>query len=204
MRLGVTLRVTLAAAVMAAVFSLSAAAPAAAQDARRGAALAEERSCAACHGLGGLSAVPLMPSLAGQQPHFLTLQLILFRESLRTVPAMAEAVRGLTDEQIEDLSAYFAANPSAPNPDRGPRDAGLAARGAELSVQRNCNVCHLPSYAGRAQVPRINHQREDFLLHTLVEYRDNQRVGTDTQMNAVMFGMSDDDIRAIAHYLAHR
>jgi cytochrome c553 len=73
-----------------------------------------------------------------------------------------------------------------------------------LSVQRNCNACHLPSYAGRAQVPRINHQREDFLVHTLAEYRDNLRVGTDTQMNAVMFGMSNDDIRAIAHYLAHR
>jgi cytochrome c553 len=151
-----------------------------------------------------VSGVPLMPSLAGQQPHFLTLQLILFREGLRPVPAMAEPVRGLTDQQVEDIAAYFAAYPSAPDPERGAHDAALAARGAQISVQRNCNVCHLPSYAGRAQVPRINHQREDFLVHTLIEYRDNQRVGTDTQMNAVMFGMSDDDIRAIAHYLAHR
>jgi cytochrome c553 len=192
------LRVKLAAAVLAAAFSL----PASAQDVARGAALAEERACAACHGPAGVSPVPLMPSLAGQQPHFLTLQLILFREGLRQVPAMAEPVRGLTDQQIEDIAAYFAAYPSAPKPDRGARDEALAARGAALSVQRHCNVCHLPSYAGRAQVPRINHQREDFLVHTLAEYRDNLRVGTDTQMNAVMFGMSNDDIRAIAHYLA--
>jgi cytochrome c553 len=194
------LRVKLAAAVLVAAFSM----PAAAQDAARGAALAEERACAACHGPAGVSPVPLMPSLAGQQPHFLTLQLILFREGLRQVPAMAEPARGLTDQQIEDIAAYFAAYPSAPKPDRGTRDEALAARGAVLSVQRNCNVCHLPSYAGRAQVPRINHQREDFLVHTLAEYRDNLRVGTDTQMNAVMFGMSNDDIRAISHYLAHR
>ena len=198
------LRVTLAAAVMAAAFFVSTAAPASAQDARRGAALAEERNCAACHGERGVSGVPLMPSLAGQQPHFLTLQLILFREGLRPVPAMAEPVRGLTDQQVEDIAAYFAAYPSAPDPERGAHDAALAARGAQISVQRNCNVCHLPTYAGRAQVPRINHQREDFLVHTLAEYRDNLRVGTDTQMNAVMFGMSNDDIRAIAHYLAHR
>lgn len=196
-------RVTLAAAVMAAAFSLPVA-PAAAQDVGRGAALAGERNCAACHGERGVSGVPLMPSLAGQQPQFLTLQLILFREGLRPVPAMTEPVRGLTDQQVEDIAAYFAAYAPAPDPDRGARDAALAVRGAQLSVQRNCNVCHLPSYAGRAQIPRIDHQREDFLVHTMIEYRDNQRVGTDTQMNAVMFGVSDDDIRAIAHYLAQR
>lgn len=196
------LRHVLAAAVLAAAFCVSA--PVRAQDAARGGAIAEARHCAACHGPGGVSPVPLMPSLAGQQPQFLLLQLILFREGLRQVPAMAEPVRGLTDAEIEDLAAYFAAYPSAPKPDRGPRDEALVARGAALSVQRHCNVCHLPSYAGRAQVPRINHQREDFLVHTLAEYRDNLRVGTDTQMNAVMFGLSNDDIRAIAHYLAQR
>lgn len=73
-----------------------------------------------------------------------------------------------------------------------------------MSAQRNCHVCHLPSYAGRAQVPRINHQREDFLVHTLAEYRDNLRVGTNTQMNAVMVGLPNHDIRAIAQYLARR
>ncbi len=198
MRVGVTL----AAAVLAAAFFV--AGPAAAQDAARGAALAEERGCAACHGPNGISPVPLMPSLAGQQPQFLTLQLILFREGLRQVPAMLEPARGLTDTQIEDIAAYFAAYPSAPKPDRGPLNQALAARGAEISAARHCGVCHLPSYAGRAQVPRINHQREDFLVHTLAEYRDNLRVGADTQMNAVMFGLSNDDIRAVAHYLAHR
>lgn len=73
-----------------------------------------------------------------------------------------------------------------------------------MSAERNCNACHLPTYAGRANVPRINHQREDFLAHTLAEYRDGLRVGTDTQMNGVMHGLTDDDIRAIAHHLAHR
>lgn len=95
----------LAAAVLAAAFSLAATA----QDAARGAALAEERVCAACHGPASASPVPLKPALAGQQPHFLTLQLILFREGLRQVPAMAEPARGLTDQQIEDIAAYFAA-----------------------------------------------------------------------------------------------
>jgi cytochrome c553 len=178
--------------------------PAAAQDAARGAALVEARGCASCHGPAGVSPVPLMPSLAGQQAEFLTLQLILFREGLRPVQGMVEPMQGLTDRQVEDIAAYFASLPSAPKPDRGRRDAALAERGAAISAARNCNACHLPSYAGQRQVPRINHQREDFLVHTLAEYRDNLRVGTDTQMNGVMHGLSNADIRAIAHYLAHR
>lgn len=188
----------------AAAFLAALAVPAAAQDAARGAALVEARGCAACHGPAGLSRVALMPSLAGQQAEFLTLQLILFREGLRPVQGMVEPVQGLADGQVEDIAAYFASLPSAPQPDRGPRDAALAAQGAALSAARNCNACHRPDYAGQRQVPRINHQREDFLAHTLVEYRDNLRVGTDTQMNGVMHGLSNAEIRAIAHHLAHR
>ncbi|MCU0887428.1 MAG: c-type cytochrome [Rubritepida sp.] len=179
-----------------------AAGPAAANSAAE--ALIAERNCAACHGPAGVSPVPLMPSLAGQQADFLTLQMILFREGLRQVPAMMEPARGLSDQQILDIAAWFAAQPSAPKPDRGPRNEALYQRGAQLSAARNCNACHLPDYAGRANVPRVNHQREDFLVHTLAEYRDGLRVGADTQMNGLMHGLTNDDIRAIAHYLAHQ
>jgi cytochrome c553 len=184
--------------------ALLAALPAQAQgDATRGAAVAEARNCGACHGANGISPVPLMPSLAGQQAELPTTQLILFREGLRQVPAMMEPARGLTDAEVEDLAAFFAALPSGPAATDG-RDEALAARGAQVAAARNCNACHRPDYAGQANFPRINHQREDFLVHTLAEYRDNLRVGADTQMNAVMFGASNADIRALAHYLAHR
>lgn len=189
----------LGAAALAAALSASAAA----QDARRGAALAEERQCGACHGPRGVSAMPNIPSLAGQQAEFTTLQLILFREGLRQVPPMNEAARGLSDAQVEDLAAHFAALPPGQPEDRAPRDAALLARGAEVAAGRNCNACHLPTYAGQRNVPRINAQREDFLAHTLTEYRDGQRVGADTQMNGLMHGVTDADIRALAHHLAH-
>lgn len=186
------------------VATLAATPPAAAQDAARGAALAEARHCAQCHGGRGVSEMPIIPSLAGQQAEFTTLQLILFREGIRRVPVMVEPVRGMSDEQIEDLAAYFASLPSARREDAGPPDAALMARGAQISAGRNCNACHTQSYAGRANIPRINHQREDFLEHTLLEYRDGQRVGTDTNMNGLMHGLSDADIRALAHFLAQQ
>ena len=148
--------------------------------------------------------MPIIPSLAGQPAEFLTLQLILFRETIRRVPAMTAPAQGLTDEQVEDLAAWFATQPSTRRADRGPADPALLARGAQLSAARNCNACHTTTYAGRANIPRINHQREDFLDHTLVEYRDGGRVGTDTNMNGLLYGLTDADIRALAHFLAHQ
>ncbi|MBX9701264.1 MAG: c-type cytochrome, partial [Acetobacteraceae bacterium] len=68
----------------------------------------------------------------------------------------------------------------------------------------NCAVCHLPSLAGRAQVPRITQQREEFLARTMTEYRDGLRIGADPQMNGAVAGLSDAQITALAHFLAHR
>ncbi|WP_439599413.1 c-type cytochrome [Falsiroseomonas sp.] len=191
-------------ALLAAALAAGAISPAAAQDAARGAALAAERQCASCHGTAGVSELERIPSLAGQPAEFVTLQMILFREGLRQAEPMNQLSQGLTDQQVEDLAAHFAALAPAAPPDLAPRDAALAERGRQLSAGMNCGVCHLPDYRGRNQIPRIAGQREDFLRHTLAQYRDSQRRGTDTNMNAVMYGVPDDAIAALAHYLAHQ
>jgi cytochrome c553 len=195
----VKLRVTLAAVLLAAAFSL----PAIARDPARGAEIAAER-CAACHGMDGKSTVAEIPRLAGQQSGFITLQMILFREGIRQVPAMQAPTEKLSDTDIEAVAAYYAGLPSAAPEDRTPRDAALMARGQAISAERNCGVCHLPNYAGRAQMPRLTHQHEGFLAHTMAEYRDGQRIGIDTQMNGAVQGLSNADIAALAHYLAHQ
>lgn len=193
------LRVSLAAVLLAAAFSL----PAIARDPARGAEIAAER-CAACHGMDGKSTVAEIPRLAGQQAGFITLQMILFREGIRQVLAMQAPTEKLSDTDIEAVAAYYAGLPSAAPEDRTPRDAALMARGQAISAARNCGVCHLPNYAGRAQMPRLTHQHEGFLAHTMAEYRDGQRIGIDTQMNGAVQGLSNADIAALAHYLAHQ
>lgn len=190
---------TLAASLLAASLPATSAF---AQDAERGRALAEARACAACHGAAGISAMAGSPSLAGQHTDFTTLHLVLFREGLRRVPAMQAVVRGLTDGQIEDLSAHHARlAPGAP-PDRGPRDAARFARGQQRAAAMGCGTCHLPDFSGRANIPRLAGQREDFMARAMREYRDNIRVGADTQMNGLMHGVADADIDALAHFLA--
>jgi cytochrome c553 len=169
-------------------------------DPARGQAKAEP--CLACHGETGNSAIELTPSLAGQPESYLFLQLFLFREKLRQVEAMMPFVEGRSDQDLEDLAAYFSS--LTPEPPGGPSDAARLARGAELSKALHCGSCHLPDYTGRAQMPRLAGQREDYLRHAMQQYQANERAGADTSMTAVLYGLSPEDIDALAHYMAHQ
>ena len=156
--------------------------------------------CDACHGAEGISALENVPSLAGQPEIFTTLQLILFRERIRLVEAMQEVTRVLTDADVADFAAHYARlKPPAPT---GPRDAAKAAQGAALAESLRCAACHERDHAGRDQMPRLAGQREDYLLHSMKEYRDSKRAGTDTTMTGVLYGLSDAQLSALAHYLA--
>ncbi len=174
-----------------------------AQDAQRGKALAEARACGACHSITGASVPDGTPVLAGQHAAFTTLQLVLFREGLRRVPVMQAAAAGLSDGQIEDLAAFYASLPPARTPP-SPPDAARLAQGARLAAAMHCGNCHGADYGGRDNIPRVAGQREDFLARTMREYRDNVRVGGDTQMNGVLHRLPDADIDALAHFLAQQ
>jgi len=156
--------------------------------------------CGTCHGENGNSKMERTPSLAGQPALFLTNQLILMRERLRNVEVMAPFVRDLSDADITALAEHYAQ--LSPEPSDEPVDRSLAARGAMLARELHCGSCHLPSYAGREQMPRLARQRIDYTIMSLKAYREGSRYGIDTSMNGVMHGVSDEDIRALAHFLA--
>jgi cytochrome c553 len=142
------------------------------------------------------------PSLGGQPAEFVTLQMILFREGLRTAPPMNDIAQGLHGQGHRGHGRAFrrAAAGAARGSPRPRRRAVRAGQGA----LRPHELRQLPpaGYAGRNQIPRIAAQREEYLGKTLAEYRDNKRVGSDTQMNAVMYNVRDADIAALAHYLS--
>jgi len=82
------------------------------------------------------------------------------------------------------------------------KNTALFEKGQAISKEALCGTCHLPNYVGRDQMPRIAAQREDYLLFSMRQFRSNQAVGRDTIMAASLYGMSDDDLKAIAHYLS--
>jgi cytochrome c553 len=157
--------------------------------------------CATCHGADGNSETPGVPSIAGQPKLFLETQLVLFREELRRSPQMQPAVSGLSDKEIVRLAAHYAALP-ARTVTSGPTDGAQVKRGTALAQQLHCGSCHLPDFRGQKQIPRLAGQREDYLNESMRAYRDNRRTGGDTIMAATLYGVSDADISALAHYLA--
>ena len=63
--------------------------------------------CAGCHGPEGKSINPMWPNLAGQQAAYLIKQMKAFRDAARYYPMMTPMAEQLTDQDIENLAAYY-------------------------------------------------------------------------------------------------
>jgi cytochrome c553 len=156
--------------------------------------------CAACHGADGHALLPEVPHLAGQPRLFIENRLVMMREGLSVVPQMKGLLDGLGDAELTALSRHYAALPL--KPERAPRDAARAARGAALSQRAQCGSCHLPGYQGREQIPLLAGQREDYLLKSMRDFAAGRTGGRDTLMSNALLGLTDADLQDLAHHLA--
>jgi cytochrome c553 len=64
--------------------------------------------CMTCHGADGLAKIPEAPNLAGQNEAYLIEQLMAFQSGARTNEMMSIVVKPLTEQDIDDLAAYYA------------------------------------------------------------------------------------------------
>ena len=158
--------------------------------------------CAGCHGENGISQTENIPSLAGQPDQFLQWQLVFFRAGSRKNEQMQPIVEQLNNEDIRNLGAYF----SQLAPPKGPEDQNpdLSKKGTQVAAGRRCASCHTDTYAGTKAVARLAGQREEYLVKALHDYKAGQRVGGGVAAMAdVAYAMSEEEITAVAHYLAH-
>jgi cytochrome c553 len=159
--------------------------------------------CAGCHGEGGISQTENIPSLAGQPDQFIQWQLVYFRAGTRKSEQMQPIVEEINNEDIRNLGAYFAslAPPKASQPDGDP---DLSKKGAQAAVGRRCASCHTDNFAGTKAVARLASQREEYLLKALHDYKSGLRSGGgQAAMAEVAYPLSEEEITALAHYLAH-
>jgi cytochrome c553 len=159
--------------------------------------------CKTCHGETGNSAIPMTPSLAGHSAGYTTLQLVLFRERQRRDDVMMPLAANLSDEEIGDLAAFFAEQKPEPVDPPAP-DESTMERGRAIADARHCGSCHLPDFSGREQMARLAGQREDYLVKAMTDYRDGRRAGLDGMMTGLLRDVGDDDIAALAHFLANQ
>lgn len=65
-------------------------------------------TCASCHGEDGNSEMPAFPRLAGQYEAYLVKALQDYKRGKRKNPMMAGFAAGLSEEDMKDISAYYA------------------------------------------------------------------------------------------------
>ena len=184
--------------VLAAVFACGS--PARAADIAAG----KEKAalCVGCHGEGGISQMENIPSLVAQPDLFIQWQLVFFRAGTRKNEQMQPIVEQLNNDDIRNLGAYYASlSPTTPKPDDNP---DLSKKGAEAAAGRRCASCHTDTYAGTKAVARVAGQREDYLVKALHDYKSGVRSGgAMAAMAEVAYPLSEEEIEALAHYLAH-
>jgi cytochrome c553 len=159
--------------------------------------------CIGCHGESGISQTENIPSLAGQPDQFIQWQLVFFRSGSRKSEQMQGIVEQINNDDIRNLGAYFAslAPPKASKPDDNP---DLSRKGAQAALGRRCASCHTDTFAGTKAVARIAGQREEYLLKALHDYKSGVRSGGGVAAMAdVAYPLSEEEITALAHYLAH-
>jgi cytochrome c553 len=159
--------------------------------------------CVGCHGEAGISQTENTPSLAGQPDQFIQWQLVFFRSGTRKSDEMQPVVEQISNEDIRNLGAYLASltPPKPPAPDDNP---DLSRKGAEAAAGRRCASCHTDTYAGTKAVARLAGQRKDYLLKALHDYKSGARSGGGmAAMAEVAYPLSEEEITALAHYLAH-
>jgi cytochrome c553 len=160
-------------------------------------------SCIGCHGEGGISQTENIPSLAGQPDQFIQWQLVFFRGGSRKNEQMQSIVEQITNDDIRNLGAYFASL-TPPKSAKSDDNPDLSAKGAQAAAGRRCASCHTDSYAGTKAVARIAGQREEYLVKALHDYKSGVRSGgAGSAMTDVAYPLSEEEIEALAHYLAH-
>ena len=68
---------------------------------------AKAATCAACHGLDGMSKAPMYPNLKGQKEAYLVKQLKAFKDGTRKDPTMNAMAKPLSDADMANVAAYF-------------------------------------------------------------------------------------------------
>ncbi len=171
---------------------------------------AKSAVCAACHGTEGISNIAINPNLAGQVPGYIAAQLQAFKSGERKNAIMAGQVAGLSEQDMADLDAYYSALTPNIEVKLTEEEAKMAEAGAAIYrggfAERGisaCMSCHGPSGHGIPKnYPRVSAQHRQYLEQSLLAYKKGERKGYNEIMSSIAFGLSEQQIKELAAYMA--
>lgn len=171
--------------------------------------------CFSCHGPDGNSQNPVWPRLAGQNAVYIAQQLHLFKAGIRQNPVMQPMAAGLSNQDIDNLAVFFAAqtpqgleaDPSYWKPGRAVYLQGDARRGIP-----GCVACHGPLGRGNpaAGYPALQAQQSVYVVSQLQQYANGTRysgpnAASATPNSIIMFDiakrLTPEEMRDVASYV---
>jgi len=167
----------------------------------RGATLAQR--CAICHGPTGISRAD-SPNLAGQYAAVIYKELLDFRSGARANAVMSPFAVNLSDQEIADLSAYYAYLPRLPAYHPTPQlpKPRIVIYGAPVRGIAPCGSCH-GSLDNKTGSPWLEGQSEAYMKAQLQAFATSQRRNDiSQQMRNIARAMTAQEIDEAAAYYA--
>lgn len=165
-------------------------------------------ACAQCHAFNGVSdSSGAFPRIAGQSAYYLSKQMHDFASGIRSNAIMTPIAKKLTDDDIADVTAYYAEvnGPflplKAPDPALVKFGETLASVGNDQRQIQSCNNCHKPDGAGGPPaIPYLAGQYSNYIAFTLREWHRGFRRNSANIMGEVAGHLDEQDIAALAAY----
>ena len=166
------------------------------------------KDCVDCHGKAGNIETPDVPDLGGQDPLYIYKQLSDYKAGTRASSIMNEAAKDLSDRDMADLAAFYAAQklPRRQGPGTAPVAAAiaLASTGDGRRLIPACDACHGDRGAGNPKfygMPALKDQKSQDLAVELMAFRSGERANDVYRvMREVSKALTDAEIAALASY----
>ena len=169
---------------------------------------AKSALCAACHGSDGNSPLTMNPKLAGQNAKYLVKQLQDYKSGARVNPVMSGLVAMLSDEDMEDIAAWYASQRvtlGGADPDLLTIGESIYRSGVQDLSVAACSACHAPDGGGNAPAgfPALSGQHPEYTLLQLEMFRAGDRANDmNSMMRSVVERLTDRELQALASYLS--
>jgi cytochrome c553 len=165
--------------------------------------------CFGCHGEDGNSVDPAIPKLAGQYGLYISKQIRNYLASTRSHQVMNSMAASVSDEDLADISAYFASQPimKGAHPSDNKLGKKLFENDDLARMIVRCNSCHGATgkglEPGNSVYPVIGGQHKEYLLAQLISFRKGGRNNSPGGiMNITVHRLSDAELEALADYVS--
>lgn len=156
--------------------------------------------CSGCHGTDGSSRGPATPSIAGMNAEYFVESMKAFRDGKRAATVMTRITKGYTDQEIEAMAQYFAAQKLVRFPQSF--DPKLAERGKRLH-ENYCEKCHEDGGRKSDEAGVLAGQMAPYLRFSLDDFLQGRRE-IDKKMKAklddLLAAEGKEGLEAVVHF----